>query len=133
MTRDQIDRVFGRDRLKMVTGDHVEVFREAASDGSRRRYTKRFLDTRPIRNLGLSSYSLYLTHGPIVVLVYDEVVSKRFAHGSTAFLLTFVLAVPLTIAFARVFAALFEHPFLGRRAWSWPVRRRHPAVKQVPA
>jgi len=93
----------------------------------------RFLDTRPIRNLGLSSYSLYLTHGPIVVLVYDEVVSKRFAHGSTAFLLTFVLAVPLTIAFARVFAALFEHPFLGRRAWSWPVRRRHPAVKQVPA
>jgi len=46
MTRDQIDRVFGRDRLKMVTGDHVEVFREAASDGSRRRYTKRFLDTR---------------------------------------------------------------------------------------
>ena len=46
MTRDQIDRVFGRDRLKMVTGDHVEVFREAASAGSRRRYTKRFLDTR---------------------------------------------------------------------------------------
>jgi peptidoglycan/LPS O-acetylase OafA/YrhL len=93
----------------------------------------RFLDTRPIRNLGLSSYSLYLTHGPIVVLVYDEVVSKRFAHGSTAFLLTFVLAVPLTIAFARVFAALFEHPFLGQRSWSWPVRRRRPAVEQVVA
>ena len=46
MSPEQIDRVFGRGRLKMVTGDHVEVFREAASDGNRRRYTKRFLDTR---------------------------------------------------------------------------------------
>ena len=46
MTPEQIDRVFGRGRLKMVTGDHVEVFREAASGGNRRRYTKRFLDTR---------------------------------------------------------------------------------------
>jgi serine/threonine protein kinase len=46
MTPEQIDRVFGRGRLKMVTGDHVEVFREAAAEGDRRRYTKRFLDTR---------------------------------------------------------------------------------------
>jgi peptidoglycan/LPS O-acetylase OafA/YrhL len=91
-----------------------------------------FLDTRPIRNLGQSSYSLYLTHGPIVVLVYDELVARRFSHGTTAFLLTFALAVPLTIAFARLFAAVFERPFLGQRAWSWPVRRRHPAVGQVP-
>jgi hypothetical protein len=40
-----IDRVFGRSRLRMVTGDHVEVFREEASPGERRRYTKRFLAT----------------------------------------------------------------------------------------
>ena len=33
MTPDQIDRVFGRGRLKMVTGEHVEVFREAARAG----------------------------------------------------------------------------------------------------
>jgi hypothetical protein len=45
MTPEQIDRVFGRGRLKMVTGDHVEVFREAAAKGDRRRYTKRFLNT----------------------------------------------------------------------------------------
>ena len=31
----------------------------------------RLLDTRPVRNLGSSSYSLYLTHGPIVVVVYE--------------------------------------------------------------
>ena len=45
MTPDQIDRVFGCGRLKMVTGEHVEVFREAACAGERRRYTKRFLNT----------------------------------------------------------------------------------------
>ncbi|MEP7302576.1 MAG: hypothetical protein ABI699_13745 [Caldimonas sp.] len=40
-----LDRVFGRGRLRMVTGDHVEVFREEALAGERRRYTKRFLAT----------------------------------------------------------------------------------------
>jgi len=45
MTPEQIERVFGRGRLKMVTGEHVEVFREAVAPGERRRYTKRFLTT----------------------------------------------------------------------------------------
>ena len=45
MTPDKIERVFGRGRLKMVTGEHVEVFREAVLSGERRRYTKRFLET----------------------------------------------------------------------------------------
>ena len=46
MTPQQIEQVFGRGRLKMATGDHVEVFREAIAPGERRRYTKRFLTTR---------------------------------------------------------------------------------------
>ena len=33
MTPAEIDRVFGRGRLRMVTGDHVEVFREAVAAG----------------------------------------------------------------------------------------------------
>ncbi len=45
MTPEAIDRVFGRGRLRMVTGDHVEVFREESQPGERRRYTKRFLAT----------------------------------------------------------------------------------------
>ncbi|MEO7056667.1 MAG: hypothetical protein ABI281_08905 [Caldimonas sp.] len=45
MTPTEIDRVFGRSRLRMVTGDHVEVFREASVPGERRCYTKRFLAT----------------------------------------------------------------------------------------
>ena len=45
MTPENIERVFGRSRLKMVTGEHVEVFREEALPGERRRYTKRFLSS----------------------------------------------------------------------------------------
>jgi hypothetical protein len=45
MNRADIERVFGRGRLQMVTGEHVEVFREEALPGERRRYTKRFLCT----------------------------------------------------------------------------------------
>ena len=45
MTPADIDRVFGRGRVRMVTGEHVEVFREASLPGERRRYTKRFLAT----------------------------------------------------------------------------------------
>src|SRR5512134_3294650 len=45
MTPEHIDRVFGRGRLRMVTGAQVEVFREAAAPGESRRYTKRFLAT----------------------------------------------------------------------------------------
>jgi peptidoglycan/LPS O-acetylase OafA/YrhL len=71
----------------------------------------RLLDTRPLRNLGASSYSLYLTHAPIVIVVYEWVVAGRVRQGIPAFAVSVALAVPLTIAFARVFAALFETPF----------------------
>jgi peptidoglycan/LPS O-acetylase OafA/YrhL len=75
----------------------------------------RLLDARPIRNLGLSSYSLYLTHGPIVVVVYEKIVRGRVRQGVPAFIVMLVLALPLTIAFARAFASLFELPFQRHR------------------
>ncbi|MEA2311218.1 MAG: hypothetical protein QOE28_1186, partial [Solirubrobacteraceae bacterium] len=82
------------------------------------------LDARPIRNLGASSYSLYLTHGPIVVVVYDKLVAGRVPQGVPAFVVTLALAVPLTIVFARVFASVFEAPFRHHRSGSWATRRR---------
>jgi peptidoglycan/LPS O-acetylase OafA/YrhL len=75
----------------------------------------RLLDARPMRELGLSSYSLYLTHGPIVVVVYDKIVAGRVHQGVPAFVVTVAIAVPLTIAFARVFAKVFETPFRRHR------------------
>jgi peptidoglycan/LPS O-acetylase OafA/YrhL len=87
----------------------------------------RLLDTRPLRSLGWSSYSLYLTHGPIVVVVYERVVAGRVSPGVPAFLVSLALVVPLTIAFARVFASVFEAPFRssrGTRPVSQSVRNR---------
>lgn len=45
MNGPDIDLVFGRGRRRMVTGHHVEVFREESPPGERRRYSKRFLAT----------------------------------------------------------------------------------------
>jgi peptidoglycan/LPS O-acetylase OafA/YrhL len=91
----------------------------------------RLLESRPVRNLGLSSYSLYLTHGPIVVVVYEEIVAGRVRQGVPAFVVTLALALPLTILFARVFASVFEPPFRRRQGWSWSIWRR-PAEGRVP-
>ena len=76
----------------------------------------RVLDARPIRNLGSSSYSLYLTHAPIVVIVYELVVAGRVHQGAPAFVVSLALVLPLTIVFARLFASVFEAPFRQRRA-----------------
>jgi peptidoglycan/LPS O-acetylase OafA/YrhL len=81
----------------------------------------RALDTRPLRGLGRSSYSLYLTHGPIVVVLYEKVVAGRAGHGGPSFLLALAVIVPAAILFARAFAAVFELPFQRHRGWPPPL------------
>jgi peptidoglycan/LPS O-acetylase OafA/YrhL len=78
----------------------------------------RVLDTRPLRSLGSFSYSLYLTHAPLVVIVYEKVVVPHFAPGLPSFLITLALSAPLTIVVARLFAAVVEIPFQRNRDWT---------------
>ena len=85
----------------------------------------RLLDARPLRGLGSSSYSLYLTHGPIVVVICDKLVVGRVRQGVPAFVLSLALVVPLTIAFARVFASVFETPFRSMRSSANSPSSRH--------
>jgi peptidoglycan/LPS O-acetylase OafA/YrhL len=68
----------------------------------------RLLDARPMRTLGSCSYSLYLTHAPIVAIVCEKIVAGR---GVPAFLVSLALVLPASILFARVFARIFETPF----------------------
>jgi peptidoglycan/LPS O-acetylase OafA/YrhL len=92
----------------------------------------RLLDTPPIRKLGLCSYSLYLTHAPIVVVVYEKIVAGRVAQGVPAFLVTLALALPLTIVFARLFATVFEIPFLKKQqTWSQTASVPRPRAEGV--
>ncbi len=77
----------------------------------------RLLDTRPMRRLGSFSYSLYLTHAPLVVLLHHFIIAPHIAHGVPAFLVTLAVAVPVTLAVARIFAGLFELPFQRHRSF----------------
>jgi peptidoglycan/LPS O-acetylase OafA/YrhL len=93
----------------------------------------RVLDTRPLRSLGSCSYSLYLTHAPIVAVVCELIVAGRVQRGVPFFLVSLALVLPLTIGFARVFASVFETPFRRRQISLLVVRRRHPRAQQAPA
>jgi peptidoglycan/LPS O-acetylase OafA/YrhL len=93
----------------------------------------RLLDARPMRSLGSSSYSLYLTHSPIVVIVYEKIVAGRVHQGVPAFVISLALVLPLTVVFARVFASVFEPPFRQHHRWSGAARRLHPWADRAPA
>ncbi|WP_260478193.1 acyltransferase [Nonomuraea sp. WAC 01424] len=77
----------------------------------------RLLDTRPVRRLGSFSYSLYLIHAPLVVMINRLVVAPRVPPGMPAFLLTLALAVPASVVAAWLFASVFELPFQRHRGW----------------
>ncbi len=91
----------------------------------------KLLEARPIRTLGGSSYSLYLTHAPIVAVVYELIVAGRVRQGVPAFVVSLALVLPLTILFARAFASVFERPFRRQRAAVRPAPRRSPRIAEV--
>ena len=92
----------------------------------------RMLDAKPIRNLGSSSYSLYLTHAPIVAIVYEKIVAGRVSPGVPAFVISLAIVLPLTIVFARLFASVFEKPFLRRQSTPRSRRLRLPRAQGAP-
>ena len=89
----------------------------AAVATDRPRPLVRVLDTRPLRSLGSFSYSLYLTHAPIVIAVSYGVIAGRVPPGVPSFLVLAAILIPLTVTFARLFAAVFEIPFQRHRGW----------------
>jgi peptidoglycan/LPS O-acetylase OafA/YrhL len=123
-----LDRLFWVD---LAIGPAIACLLAALATGHAAR-VRRVLDARPIRNLGLSSYSLYLTHAPIVVIVYERIVAGRVAQGVPAFAVTLAIALPLTIAFARLFAAVFEKPFLRGHVRSRAPRMPLPRADGMP-
>jgi peptidoglycan/LPS O-acetylase OafA/YrhL len=76
------------------------------------------LDVAPLRSLGGFSYSLYLIHGPLVGMVAVLLVGPRVGSGVPTLLATLVIAVPLALVAARLFAAVFDLPFQRHKSWS---------------
>ena len=89
----------------------------AAVATSRPRFVVRFLNSRMPRSLGSCSYSLYLTHAPIVIAVSYGLVLGRVTPGAPTFFVLVAILLPITVCFARMFAALFEIPFQRHRGW----------------
>jgi peptidoglycan/LPS O-acetylase OafA/YrhL len=110
----------------------------AAVATSRPRFVAGFLNSRMPRSLGSCSYSLYLTHAPIVIAVSYGLVLGRVATGTPTFFVLAAILLPVTVCFARLFAAVFELPFQRHRGWGplrqamsarlWQLRRTGPAV-----
>jgi peptidoglycan/LPS O-acetylase OafA/YrhL len=94
----------------------------AAIATSRPRPVVRFLNSRLPRSLGSCSYSLYLTHLPIVIAVSYGLILGRVATGTPTFFVLAAILLPVTVCFARLFAAVFELPFLRHRGWM-PLRQ----------
>jgi peptidoglycan/LPS O-acetylase OafA/YrhL len=76
----------------------------------------RLLTTRPMRALGRCSYSLYLIHFPIVLVVSRKLAGAYFAPGLPTFWVTLVVGVSLSVVTATLFARVFEAPFVQHRA-----------------
>jgi len=89
----------------------------AAVATSHPRTVVRFLDSRLPRSLGSCSYSLYLTHMPIVIAVSYGLILSRVATGTPTFFVLAAILLPLTVCFARLFASVFEIPFQRHRGW----------------
>ena len=65
------------------------------------------LEAKPLVALGIRSYSLYLTHIPIVVLVHQFLLSRSLPPAMTFFGLL-AIAPPLAVVVARLFYRVFE-------------------------
>jgi peptidoglycan/LPS O-acetylase OafA/YrhL len=89
--------------LDLAVGPAIALFLAAVATAG----PVRLLSCRPLRALGGCSYSLYLIHMPIVALL-------SAGSGRTAFWITVLLVVPVCVAAARLFAAVFETPFQRR-------------------
>ena len=76
------------------------------------------LATRPVTALGRYSYSLYLVHLPIVLVISRKIVAPHLPPGLPRFWVTLVLATSVSLVAAWVFASVFEIPFQRYRSWS---------------
>jgi peptidoglycan/LPS O-acetylase OafA/YrhL len=105
--------------LDLAVGPAIVLFLAALATG-RPAGLVRLLDRAPLRGLGGFSYSLYLIHMPIVALVSTLIVKPRAGAPLTVFTWTAIVAIPLCLIAARLFAALFEFPFQNHRAHPHP-------------
>ena len=82
----------------------------------------RFLESGPLVALGRFSYSLYLTHLPIVALCYFAL-HRLGLSPNTEMLSMIALSLPLSLLFSYAFFWVFERRFVGAPPAIFRLRR----------
>ena len=75
----------------------------------------RILSISPLPAIGAFAYSLYLTHAPILHLIWMFFIGSGRIDGLAGLVVSVVTAVPLCIAFAWGFYLVAERPFASSR------------------
>ncbi|WOX10401.1 acyltransferase [Streptomyces sp. N50] len=88
----------------------------------------RLLTTRPLQRLGDFSYSLYLIHLPIVLVVIRRVAPHVVAPGLHTFCFTLLLGLPVSVLTAWLFSQIFELPFKRNRSWKSLMAQSRPST-----
>jgi peptidoglycan/LPS O-acetylase OafA/YrhL len=105
----------------------VTAFVLAAFVGTGARAARRTVEHRAVVGVGRFSYSLYLIHAPILLVISLWVVEPLDLSPNATFGLLLALVVPTALLSAYGFFRLFERPFLERRTFRAlvaPWRRR---------
>jgi len=91
------------------------------------------LASRPFAFVGVFAYSIYLTHAPLVQLIWQLFIRNSSLHGFTALVVLQLIALPASTAAAFVFFLAFEKPFLSRKQRAAVVESTlpEPAVQTV--
>jgi peptidoglycan/LPS O-acetylase OafA/YrhL len=102
--------------MDLAVAPAMAMFLAAIATG-RPAFLMRVLATRPMRSLGNFSYSLYLIHLPIVMVVVRKIAPKYVSAGLPTFWFTLILGLTVSVLSARLFAEIFELPFKRNRSW----------------
>lgn len=87
---------------------------------------QRALSWRPMLALGRMSYSLYLVHAPLVIVLYKYIFGRLAAPPVARFGLFIVAGVPSLVAVSYAFHVVFEAPFMNHRNLRSLMRRVRP-------
>ena len=86
---------------------------------------RRLLEWKPIQAVGIISYSLYLTHYPVLAALYSWLHSWQLSPNAEVGIMI-VVGVPLSLVVAYFFYTFLERPFLSGFAALKPRSMQNP-------
>lgn len=110
----QVDRSFFI--AELVLGVAVAAFIVALTLAPRHP-VRRLLEWRPLAWIGLFSYSLYLTHAPVLQILWEYGVRPLRLGPDAEFLVTLFGATAASLTVALAFHPVFERPFMKHRSF----------------